>query len=191
MKRKTNVVTREGQGRSNWTDAARKNLANREATAEQVAAEPTLIRWLTVTATERRITLRDVASELGVTYGYIAQLRLGVRKLASVSDEFVTRAAAFLWLPRISVLAACGRVRLDDFVSVPNLEHSVDSAYAFIERDKVWGGVMPVSLRGADTQVKLFVIRLYEAATGKILIPYREQIPVEATATGGRRKEGA
>jgi len=184
MKRKKDTITREGQDWSNWTDAARKNLANREATAEQVAAEPTLIRWLTVTAAERNITLRDVATELGVTYGYIAQLRLGVRKLASVSDEFVTKVAAFLGLPRISVLAACGRVRLDDFVSVPNLEQTIDSAFAFIERDKVWGGVMPVSLRGGDTQVKLFVIRLYEAATGKILIPFREQLPAEATQTG-------
>jgi len=174
MKPKSGMRMRSGQRQSDWADAARKNWINRAEAADDDHAALPLMHWLTVVAAERHMTLRELASELKVTYGYILQLRSGVRELSAVSDKFVDEATRFLGLPRISVLAACGRVKLEDYVPTPGLEHWMASAYAFIARDPTWGAVMPVSLKDSDSQTKLFVIRLYEAATGAILIPFLE-----------------
>lgn len=174
VKSKTGVGRRGGQVPSDWTDAARKNWVNRTEGGDFDAAAPPLMHWLAVAAAERGMNLRGLAAELKVTYGYILQLRGGLRKLSAVSDKFVEEVTRFLNLPRISVLAACGRVTLEDFVPAPSLEHSIARAYAFIERDATWGAVMPSSLKVADREAKLFVIRLYEAATGTVLIPYSE-----------------
>lgn len=174
MKPKTNVGRHGGPVPTDWTDAARKNWVNRAQAADFDAAAPPLMHWLAVAAAERGMNLRGLAAELKVTYGYILQLRGGTRELSAVSDKFVDEVTRFLNLPRISILAACGRVTLEDFVPAPSLDHYISRAFAFIERDATWGAVMPSSIKAADRETKLFVIRLYEAATGALLIPFHE-----------------
>lgn len=191
MKSKAGTGARGRQERRDWIEAARKNLANWQAEAEPGATYPPLIQWLSLAVAERGITLSDLAQQLGVTYGYIAQMKSGMRDPACVSDYFVDSVAAFLDLPRISVLRICGKVSLQEFESGPSPEHFMASAFAFIERDPVWGAVMPPWLRSLpkdDWELRSFVVRLYQAATGRVLIPELEPGVVVTPSARANRK---
>jgi hypothetical protein len=49
-------------------------------------------------------TLAQMADEMGVTYGYIAQLQSGRRAPESISPQFIDAAAAYLGVPSSIVL---------------------------------------------------------------------------------------
>ena len=194
MKSKTETVSLGRQDRSNWIDSANKSLASWEVTVEPGAKYPPLIQWLVLAMAEHGITLSELASRIGVTYGYIAQMKSGVRDPADVSDYFVDKVATFLDLPRISVLRICGKIKSEEFESGPSQKHFIASAYPFIERDPVWGAVMPSWLRSLpkdDWELKKLVIRLYQAATGKVLIPYLEPSMIAAPSVEADRKVAA
>lgn len=176
--------------KSDWIGRAKARLERLQPDLEPRGEEPVLITWLTQAATERGVTLQQLAADLDVTYGYLAQLRTGLRSLANVSDTFVQAVAQWLGVPRIAVLAACGRLKLSDFLEQRNLDDALDAAYAFIERDRVWGAVMPASAHRLDQSGRLFVVRLFEAATGTVLIPEPELVP-RAQRSHSRGREGA
>ena len=131
-----------------------------------------LLAWLIQTAIERGLQMQELAAELGVTPGYISQLRTGHRLTKHVSDEFAERAAKFLGVPRIAVLLAAGRVQPEDFLErVDTYETDLERALRFIEKDPKWGPLFPVSIFNADNDIKRFVVFAYEEATGATLIP--------------------
>ena len=163
--------------RVDWVERGVASVERLQPALGEKTEEPALISWLSVVAAERGMTLQQLALELGVTYGYIAQLRSGARSLANVSDDFVDCAAEMLGLPRISILAACGRIKLKDFYRGRGLTNEIDAAYAFVRRHEVWGAVMPASIQELDQEGRLFVVRLFEAATGTVLIPEFDQTP--------------
>jgi len=165
------------RAKTGWARRAKASLERLQPALEPRGKEPALITWLTQAAAERGVTLQQLAKELDVTYGYIAQLRAGLRSVTNVSDSFVDQVAQWLHVPRISVLAACGRLKLSDFTDQRNLDDALNAAYAFIQRDRVWGAVMPASAHKLDQPGRLFVVRLFEAATGTVLIPESEFEP--------------
>ena len=130
-----------------------------------------LLAALITCANERRLQLNDMASELGVTYGYINQLRNGIRKVSQVSDEFALACSYFLGIPRLTILMLAGRLNPEDLFEQDNmLAAEVSRAMGFICDDLVWGHLITPELRSGSEHSQFAVVKLYEAATGKVLM---------------------
>ncbi len=130
-----------------------------------------LVAALVECANERRQQMNEMAAELGVTYGYISQLRTGVRKTSQVSDEFVTACAAYLMVPRLTVLMLAGRVTVEDYFETEQTAASaIPRAFQFVCTDPHWGPLVTPEVRLGSLQTQFLVIRLYERATGTVLL---------------------
>lgn len=123
-------------------------------------------------AVERGELLQDMAKELGVTYGYLSQLRGGLRSVNTISDDFAAACAAYLGLNRFQVLMMAGRLTPADLWDNPvDYEKDVRDAMAAISRDDEYKGSFTHELFnkiGADSQYA--IVRLYEKATNKVLL---------------------
>ena len=128
-----------------------------------------LLSLLLAEAARRGATLQAMAAELGVSYSYIAQLRAGGRAVPGVSDDFVSAAAQYLQLPRAVVIAAAGKLRYGDLYAEQNLVQAVNAAWGQAAADQDYPIPAEMDLLGVES--KLFVIRLYERATGRVLLP--------------------
>lgn len=130
--------------------------------------DPPLIRVLLKEALRRPHRLNDLAGELGVTYGYISQLRTGLRRTEHISHEFATSCARYLGVPSALVKLWAGRIRPEDFVwpGKPVAE-AIESDFELMASDPMILGLLPEDLRSASSEVKAFVVNLYyEATTG-------------------------
>lgn len=131
-----------------------------------------LLAMLIYRANELGHKMQEMSSELGVTYGYLVQLREGIRQVKNVSDEFAQACALYLGVPRLTVLLASGKITPADMFENPHdLVRTLPRAMQFIQRDSEFGGIMPADLFTASEQVQFFVVMLYEAATRKKLLP--------------------
>lgn len=119
--------------------------------------------------------LQEMARELNVTYGYIAQLRGGHRLPENISDDFVNAAALYLGVPRMTVLMLCGRVRPDDvMLQKHTIAQQIPAAMDFIAQDVVFGPLMPLEARQTSYEMQFFIITMYEKASGKVLLTGRD-----------------
>ncbi len=122
-------------------------------------------------ANERRQQLNDMARELGVTYGYINQLRNGIRNVNQVSDDFALACARYLGVPRLTVLMMAGRISPDDvFEHREMMASEISRAMAFLCEDPQWGHLVTPELRKSSVESQYVLVRLYEQATGKKLM---------------------
>lgn len=122
-------------------------------------------------ANDRRLQLNDMARELGVTYGYINQLRNGLRRIDQVSDDFAQGCANFLGIPRLTVLMLANRVTPKDlFESRDMMATEVGRAMEFICKDPKWGHLITPELRKCEIDSQYAIVRLFETATGKVLM---------------------
>lgn len=130
-----------------------------------------LLAALTACATQRGHQFPQLAAELGVTYGYIAQLRSGLRQTAQISDDFALACARYLGVPRLTVLMLSGRITPQDhFESDELAANEVNRAFDFICTDKTWGPLMTEELRASSIESRFAVVRLYEKATETVLM---------------------
>lgn len=129
-----------------------------------------LLVMLLNAATHKQMQLQELAAELGVTYSYLSQLRSGYREIINVSENFLSRAAAFLEVPRLPVLLAAGRVKIEDFYAVSEIASKIEPALRFIQTDGEIGGSMPATVFLADKQLQLFIVDLYQKVTHRNLL---------------------
>jgi transcriptional regulator with XRE-family HTH domain len=130
-----------------------------------------LLAALVRCANDRRLQLNDMARELGVTYGYINQLRNGIRPVSQVSDEFALACARFLGAPRLTVLMLANRITPEDAFEYRELAATeIGRAMAYICEDPAWGHLITAELRKGTSESQYALVRLYEAATGKVLM---------------------
>ena len=73
----------------------------------------------------RRQECREMALACGVTYGYINQLRNGIRKTEHISQEFAENCSNYLNLPTIVVKLLAGNIRMSDFLRKNETEEDV------------------------------------------------------------------
>ncbi len=122
-------------------------------------------------ANERRLLLNQLAAELGVSYGYINQLRNGIRNVLHISSEFTTACARFLVVPRLNILILAGIVTFSDLYESDELMASeISKAMMFIYQDIEWGSMITPELRNINLESKFVLVKLYESATGKVLL---------------------
>lgn len=63
--------------------------------------------------------LTQVANELKVTHGFLAQLKSGVRPASTLSDEFTAACAKYLEISRFEVLMLAERITIYDMFPFP------------------------------------------------------------------------
>lgn len=108
-----------------------------------------LMGWLVDEAAQRGLSLQELATGLGVTYGYIAQLRNGHKSTASIGKPFAAACARFLGVPVAVVLVLSGFLTVRDFSTVAEPEEeSMDRAMRKLRSNK-W---LMASIGVADPQ---------------------------------------
>jgi hypothetical protein len=111
-----NLLTRDLSESSERANAKRKK-ERRGAwfMSQRHEGVPLLCAWLAEEARRRAQTLSECAADLGVTSGYLNQLRTGVRSAGHVSGDFARACASYIGVPPILALIAGGVVRPSDF----------------------------------------------------------------------------
>ncbi|MEY4978170.1 MAG: hypothetical protein RLZZ352_440 [Pseudomonadota bacterium] len=76
---------------------------------------------LTQCATERDLSLSQLAQALGVSYWSLSQLRVGLRPIESLDDDVLQGCMALLGLPRLTVLHLAGLLSTDELLAHDDL----------------------------------------------------------------------
>lgn len=116
---------------------------------------------------EQRLSLRELESKSGVSCSYLVQIETG--KKPPPQAEILKKLAPVLNVPVKDLLKAAGY--LDE--STPaglSEEQEVDMAFRYVMSDPRYQS--GTRLQGElTTEVKRFVVEMYEKATGKTLLP--------------------
>lgn len=134
-----------------------------------------LVQWLMDEAKRRGMELAEMAREVGVTYGYIAQLRVGIRKPADISKDFARSCAAFLGIEPIVVMLLSGAISMDDFAvrALPE-EELVERALRRMQDDPHLRASVPVDLSQLNAEGKKALALLYADSSGEDMLGMRQ-----------------
>ncbi len=126
-----------------------------------------LLGWLFDECRARAMTMKALAAELGVTYGYVNQLRCGVREVHQVSGQFARRAARFLGVPPIVVKLLAGQLSVSDFIPAQQSEEEfVERALCRMMRDPKAGMLVSLEILSAELAVQKDFLSLYAEVSG-------------------------
>jgi hypothetical protein len=134
-----------------------------------------LLAMLYGRAAQLKHTTSDMCAALAVTYSYLSLLRNNHRELEKIGDSLIENAAAYLGIPKLHVMLAVGKVKPQDVLAEPTkVGVYLAQAVAHMHGDPTWGPYVPKSLDSAPVDLKFLVVLLFEAATGKTLLPQRK-----------------
>ncbi|MEO7128185.1 MAG: hypothetical protein ABI040_04880 [Rhodoferax sp.] len=151
-----------------------ENAAGRSTRLYWSAGGP-LLEWLIDEARTNNETLDAMSSKLGVTYGYVHQLRTGRRLTRNIRQNFVAKCAAYLGVQVIVVKLLAGIISLSDF-SLPGEteEEMIDRALGAIERHKKTRFPLPESPLSLPLDVKKSPLSLPLDVKKSLLTMYGE-----------------
>jgi len=133
-----------------------------------------LCGWLYDEARRRGHNLREMAQRVGVTYGYIVQLRSGHRSCANLSQIVVEGCARYLGVPAIVVKLVAGVVSLSDFAfPYESEEQMVDRMVRRVLDDPQVRASVPVDIESLPLESKKAVVSLYAEAVQHELVEAR------------------
>ena len=139
------------------------------------AAGGPLLGWLTDEAQSRRLNQAELAAELGVTYGYIAQLRNGLRRVDSISYNFARSCALFLGVPTVIVFMLSGVLTMRDFSFTNETEEAIlERAIRRVQSDPHIRSSLPVDLALLPVDAQRAIVLMYSEATGADVFRLRE-----------------
>ena len=123
---------------------------------------------LVAESTKRGETLAALAKHLGVTYQRLAQWRRNDANIATAQRKVHVKAAKYLGLPTVLVLAMAGTIQLEEFVwpDKEPLRDRVNRDLECLRQDPHLGGFAPPELALCTPAVKLFVAFLYREMVG-------------------------
>lgn len=134
-----------------------------------------LIGWLWDEARRRGIELQQMAAELGVTYGYIHQLRTGIRRTSSISHDFAAACGGFLGVPTVVVLLLAGYLTMSDFaVRALSEEEAVERALREMLDDSHVRSSLPEDVSALPVAAKRALVMMYAEVTGRDMFGVRE-----------------
>lgn len=163
--------------------SGRRNSAQAESREQRVQRLLTheggpLIAWLFDEARRRRMELNEMAEELGVTYGYINQLRTGIRKTNQISYVVARACAEFLGVPIVVVHLLSGFLSMEDFLlPAESEEQRLDRAIRQMQDDPSVRASVHIDLGELDIEGKRAMVLMYAQATGQDLLGLHE-LPV-------------
>lgn len=121
-----------------------------------------LTGWLFDEARLRQQELPEMARELGVTSGYINQLKSGIRLPEHISHEFAVACGCYLVVPAIVVKLISGSIRISDFAFPYESEEQVlDRALRSIQADPQLRSALPGELMSLPLDVKKMMVMMY------------------------------
>lgn len=131
-----------------------------------------LIAALVQCAAERGQSFTEMCCELGYSYPYLNLLMNGVRPVSQISDDFARACAAYLRVPHMSVLMMAGRISQADWME-PGLfaPQTIEPAFQVLMKDAAWGPLVTDELRAASLLSRYALVKLYEKAESKKLLP--------------------
>jgi transcriptional regulator with XRE-family HTH domain len=142
-------------------------VARRRTVSAVRVEDPPLVRALLKEANRRGQQQQEMAETLGCTYGYISQLRGGLRKTEHIGQDFAERAADYLGVPPAVVKLLAGRVTARDFVwPQRSAEEQLAECMDVLRDDPIVGAYVPPELAEAAPAVQQFVWQLYTECTG-------------------------
>ena len=126
-----------------------------------------LLGWLMDEAQLRGQLLNEMASALGVTYGYINQLRNGIRKVSHISNEFARSCANYLGVPTVVVKLVSGSISLSDF-AWPAVDEDmvVERAFQRMLSDPNVRPSLPRNAHKLPVPAKRAMVMMYAYITG-------------------------
>ena len=131
---------------------------------------PALIRAIECQAASEGKTLQEVGDVLGVTAGYLLQLKSGVRKTEHISREFAHSVAGYCKKPAISILLMAGRLQINDFSPAGQGQSSVlESELDAVAQDELLGALIPPSAWSAPDDLKRYLLFLFYEAKGQLV----------------------
>ena len=151
--------------------------------------EQPLLRVLVAEATRRGDTLAKLARQLGVTYERLAQWRRGESAVINARRPVFEKAAQYLGIPTVLVLAMTGILGLDAFVwpNKGSLGERVSRELERLSQDPFLGPFVPHELASAAPAVKFFVVFLFHelnGGTGREKSAYRWLTALHQAAAG-------
>lgn len=117
----------------------------------------------------QKMSLREMAAKTGVSVSYITQIENGKRK--APGPEVLKKLAPAYNVPVRDLLKAAGY--MDDIKEVKSIlsdEEEVERAFNYVIGDPRYQSGTRVT-GPITTEVKRFVVEMYEKATGKKLLP--------------------
>lgn len=117
----------------------------------------------------QKLSLREAAARTGVSLSYITQIENGKRK--APGPEVLRKLAPAYNVPVRDLLKAAGY--LDDIKEIRSVlsdEEEVERAFGYVISDPRYQSGTRVT-GPITTDVKRFIVEMYEKATGKKLLP--------------------
>ncbi len=126
-----------------------------------------LIGWLFDEAHRRDVQINTMAAELGVTVGYINQMRSGIRNTENIGQAFAQAAAQFLGVPPIVVKLLAGQIRISDFaLQQESEEELIERAFRQVQSDIQMRMFSQVNLAELPLQAKQALVLLHSEVSG-------------------------
>lgn len=125
-----------------------------------------LLGWLADEAKRRGDTGVAMSGALGVTTGYLHQLKSGHRQLAHVSDMFANACARYLGVPTIVVKLLAGRVSIADFLH-PSVseDDAIERAFRLMLEDHTVRQLLPLDVDRLSADARRALVLLYAEVT--------------------------
>jgi transcriptional regulator with XRE-family HTH domain len=134
-----------------------------------------LVAWLFDEAKSRGHNQKEIATELGITYGYLSQLQNGTRNSADIGQSIVDACAKYLGVPGVVVKIISGNIKISEFVlPYQNEEQVIDRAIRKVQSDPQIRSVLPDDLLSLPLAAKKAIILMYSEAAGHDIFGYRE-----------------
>ena len=115
---------------------------------------------------EKRYSLREVEQMSGVSNSYLGLIERGQRPIPGA--DILKKLAPVFDVPIRDMLAAGGYLKVEDITI--SEEDEVDMAFQYVMNDPRYKSGTRIK-GGLNTEVKRFVVEMYEKATGKKLLP--------------------
>ncbi len=158
----------------NIEQAIRGSAEERVASIYSSAGGP-LVGWLLDECKQRGQLSSDMARELGVTSGYINQLRSGLRKSEHISREFAASCARYLGVPPVVVMIVSGRISIRDFVCpTQHPELVLQRAFNAMLDDPVNRTLLPADVGDLCADARQVLMQLYGHTSGHDVLGLRE-----------------
>ena len=122
--------------------------------------------YLRTLRVEKKLSLREVETLSGVSNSYLGLIERGQRPIPGA--DILKKLAPVYDVPVRDLLNAAGYLK-DEEISLSE-EDEVDMAFRYVMNDPRYKSGTRIK-GGLNTEVKRFIVEMYEKATGKKLLP--------------------
>lgn len=137
-----------------------------KASAVEDRTEPRLLKALRCKAAVLNHSQVEVAHRLGVTSGYLIQLRNGSRDIRRISLDFARACATYLETSTVNVLLLAGAIDVTDFSGPVETKRRMEQGLRALLNDPTYGAFIDEPMvRSLPPEAQELLVSLYEEAS--------------------------